>query len=359
MRTQSQVLLSKIRNILIVRFSSIGDIVLTTPLVRAVRKRFPQARIDFVTKQEVAELMQTNPYLDTVYVYDKPTGMRGLLSLARRLRCNHYDLFIDIHKNLRTYLFRFFSHPNQIVAYSKQIFNRTLLVNMGINRYNEILQVPERYLKPLQPFGVVNDEKGLELFPTEAHITKVNAIFEHEKLAEDELAIGLSPLAAHPLKQWPSERFVELGRQFVEIYGARILLFGGSKELQGVKQIARQIPNDPIILCEKLSLLESAAAVQRCAVFVGNDTSMIHIAAAMQRTVVVLFGPTVEEFGFYPYRTQSIVISKPLPCRPCTHTGKGKCKISTHACMQEITVEEVFQAVDQLLKKDPKGFESP
>jgi len=339
-------------NILITRFSSIGDIVLTTPLVRAVRKRFPKARIDFVIKREFAELMQTNPHLTTVYEYDKRTGIKGLLALARQLRDNRYDLFVDIHKNFRTYLLRVLTRPGRTVAFSKHIIPRTLLVAAGINRYKEILQLPERFLRSLQPFDVVNDEKGLELFPTDAHRSKVKSVFQQENLSEGDLALGFGTVSAHPLKQWPAERFIELGRQLVQKYNARILLFGGPGDLQGTEQIARQLPNAPILLCGRLSLLESAAAVQRCTLFVGNDSGMIHIAAAMQRKVVKFFGPTVEEFGYSPYRTESIVISKPLSCRPCTHTGKGTCKISTHACMKDIQVAEVFNAVEMMLKKE-------
>jgi lipopolysaccharide heptosyltransferase II len=339
----------ELQNILITRFSSIGDIVLTTPLVRAVRKRFPKARIDFVIKREFAELMQTNPHLTTVYKYDKHTGIKGLLALARQLRDNRYDVLVDIHKNFRSYLLRFLTRPAQSVTYSKQIIQRTLLVKTGINRYRKILQIPERYLKSMKPFGVIDDGKGLELFPTDAHRSKVKTIFQQENLSEGDLAIGFGTVSAHPLKQWPAERFIELGRQLVQKFDARILLFGGPDDLQGTEQIARQIPNTPILLCGRLSLLESAAAVQRCTLFVGNDTGMIHIAAAMQRKVVKFFGPTVEEFGYSPYRTESIVISKPLPCRPCTHTGKGRCKISTHACMKEISVEEVLDAIEKIL----------
>jgi heptosyltransferase-2 len=197
----------------------------------------------------------------------------------------------------------------------------------------------------------VNDEKGPELFPTETHWSTVKTIFQQANLAEGDLAIGFGPISAHHLKQWPTERFLELGRQLVQRYGARILLFGGSGDVQEVERIAGQIPNAPINLCGKLSLLESAAAIHRCALFVGNDTGTVHIATAMKRKVVVIFGPTVEEFGYYPYRAQSVVISKPLPCRPCTPTGKGRCKIKTHACMKEISVAEVFDAVDEMLKK--------
>ncbi len=322
---------------------------LTTPLVRAIRARFPEAQIDFVIKREFAELMQTNPHLTTVYVYDKRSGIMGLAGLAKQLRSNRYDLFVDIHKNFRTYFLRFLTRPGQIVTFSKQLVQRTLLVTTGVNRYEKILQIPERYLKPLQSFGVVDDEEGLELFPTEAHWSNVEAIFHYQSLAEKDLVIGFGPIASYPLKQWPAERFVELGRQLVQRYGARILLFGGTQDLEAVKWIATQIPNAPIVLCGHLSLLESAAALRRCALFVGNDTGIVHIATAMKRKVIVLFGPTVKEFGYYPYRTQSLVICKPIPCRPCTHTGKGRCKIKTHACMQEISTAEVLEAVEKML----------
>jgi lipopolysaccharide heptosyltransferase II len=329
-----------------------GDIVLTTPLVRAVRRRFPEARIDFVIKQEFAELMQTNPHVSTVYAYDTRSGVRGLFALARQLRQNHYDLLIDIHKNFRSYLLRPLVRPGQVTTYSKQIFQRTLLVKTGINRYGKILQVPERYLKSMKPFGVVDDGKGLELFPTETHRSKVKGIFQQGNLSKKDLAIGFGPIASFPLKQWPAEKFIELGQQLVQKFGARILLFGGPEETQTVEQIASRIPNAPVVLCGRLSFLESAVAVQRCTLFVGNDTGMLHIATAMERKVIALFGPTVEEFGYYPYRAQSIVMSKPLSCRPCTHTGKGMCKISTHECMKTIQVAEVFDAVEMMLKYD-------
>jgi heptosyltransferase-2 len=130
-------------------------------------------------------------------------------------------------------------------------------------------------------------------------------------------------------------------------------LFGGLADVQDVESIARRLPNSPVVLCGKLSLLESAAALKRCALFVGNDTGTVHLAAAMKRPVVVLFGPTVEEFGFYPYGTRATVISKSLPCRPCTHTGKGNCKIrETHACMGKISVTEVRKAVEDMLREE-------
>lgn len=341
---------AELERILIARLSSIGDVVLTTPVIRAVRRRFPEARIDFVIKREFAELVRTNPHLTTVYEYDKRSGLRGLFALAAQLRANRYDLFADIHNNFRTRLLRLLTRPARVVTYSKQIGVRTLLVATGINRYGPIQQVPDRYIEPLRVFGVENDAQGLELFPTPKHRARVSALWREAGLHDADLAIGFGPIAAHALKQWPVERFVAVGRTLAQRYHARIVLFGGPNDCEQVAHLAAQLPNVPINLCGRVSLLEAAAAIERCAVFVGNDTGTVHIAAAVQRPVVVLFGPTVEEFGYYPYRTPAVVLSKPLPCRPCTHNGTGRCKIGTHACLTTIAPEEVVQAVERYLQ---------
>jgi len=327
-----------------------GDIVLTSPVIRALWRRFPEARIDYVTKQQFAELVQTNPHLTTVYPYDSRSGLAGLRVLGQQLRKHQYDLLVDLHNNLRSRLLRGIIKAGHAVHFSKHLLRRTLLVKTGINVYSHpIMQVPDRYLRPLQQFGVKNDDGGLELFPTDAHREKVIAIFRRHHLTDDEVVVGLGPIASFPLKQWPVERFAEVGQALVQQYHVRILLFGGSPDLPLVEPLTGQIFNAPILLCGKLSMMESAVALQRCNLFVGNDTGTAHIAAAMGCKVVEVFGPTVEEFGFYPYKVPSEVVSTPLPCRPCTHTGKGRCKIKTHACMQDITSEDVLKAVNRLL----------
>ena len=341
----------QIQRIVIIRFSSIGDIVLTTPTLRALRRRFPDARIDMVTKREYAELVETNPNVNHIYRYDSPSGVNGLVQLSRELRQARYDLCVDLHCNLRSRILRLLMQPKEQTTYSKEIFARTLLVQAKINRYGRMLPVPERYLAPLARFGVQNDDNGLELFPTEQDDAHVAGLFAEHGLRRDEQLIGFGAIAAHPLKQWPIENFVTLGQRLLEQYQARIVLFGGPGDRENAERIAQQLPNRPIVLCGRVSLLASAAALKRCAIFIGNDTGTVHIAAAMQRPVVAMFGPTVEEFGFYPYRTPAKVISTPLPCRPCTHTGKGRCKIhETHACMTRIRVDEVLHAAETLLR---------
>ena len=323
-----------------------GDIVLTTPVIRALRRTFPDARIDYVTKRQFTELLHGNPGLNTVHAYDSRAGFAGLRALGKQLREQRCDLLVDLHSNLRTRVLQLLIRPRRTVRYSKHLLRRTLLVKGGLNLYpRPIIQMPDRYLRPLKKLGVKNDDAGLELFPSDAHRATVAELFRQHHVSDDEWVVGLGPIASFPLKQWPVERFAEVGQELVTRYRARIILFGGPVDVGQVQSLAAHIPNHPIVLCGEFSMMESAAALERCALFVGNDTGTAHIAAAMGCKVVSIFGPTVEELGFYPYHVPAHVVSVPLPCRPCTHTGKGRCRIKTHACMRNIAPADVLAAI--------------
>ncbi len=342
-------LTAEMQKILMTRFSSMGDIVLTTPVIRALRRKFPKARIDYVTKRQFTELLHGNPGLNTVYAYDSRAGFAGLRVLGKQLREQRYDLLVDLHNNLRSHMLQALIRPRRTVRYSKHLIRRTLLVKGGVNLYpRPIIQMPDRYLRPLEKWGVENDDAGLELFPSDADRAKVAGLFRQHHVSNDELVIGLGPIASFPLKQWPVERFAEVGQELVKRYQARIILFGGPADVEQVHPLAAHIPRHPIVLCGQLSMMESAAALERCALFVGNDTGTAHIASAMGCKVVEIFGPTVEELGFYPYHVPAHVVSSPLPCRPCTHTGKGRCTLNTHACMRNIAAADVMTAVQHL-----------
>lgn len=337
------------QNILIVRFSSMGDIVLTTPAIRALRRAFPEARIDYVTKRQFAGLLTNNPRLTSVHAYDSRSGIAGLRALGREFRGRRYDLLVDLHNNQRTRLLALLARPRRIARYAKYRIRRTLLVKTGLNLYpRPIEQVPDRYLRPLKPFGVMADHDGLELFPTAAERARAAALLDDAGVAADDLVIGLGPAASFPLKQWPVERFAEVGRELARRYGARIALFGGPDDVELLRPLMSEIPNRPLLLCGSLTMMESAAALARCALFVGNDTGAAHIASAMGCKVVTIFGPTAEELGFYPYQAASEVVSLPLPCRPCTPTGQGRCAFGTHACLRDLPAANVLEAVERL-----------
>jgi heptosyltransferase-2 len=336
--------------ILLIRFSAIGDIILTTPVIRVLKARFPEAQIDMVVKQEYTELVRTNPYLHKSYAFDKKTGLPGLLKLVEQVRATRYDLLLDLHRNLRSALLYWGGGAARRLRYRRPTLRRMLLVYGGINLYQEINPVPDLYFRPLKKLGLDNDGKGLELWITPEQQKKANTLLEESQVKEDEMLIGFSPMAAHTMKMWEAEGFIKLGQALVEEYNVRIIIFGGREDRARGEKIASAIPKTPVIACGKLSLMESAALIGRCHVLVTNDTGIMHMGVAMKRKIVAIFGPTTEELGFYPYSTEHIVISKNLDCRPCTAIGTNICKKGTHACMKRISYEEVFTAVEKFIK---------
>jgi lipopolysaccharide heptosyltransferase II len=340
---------------LIIRFSSIGDIVLSSALIRSLRARFPKSQIDFVTRTEYADLVRHNAHLNATVTYDRSSGLAGLYRLAARLREERYDLVVDIHYSLRSRFLRAMIHAPQSVTIDKRLRERHALVKHKVNRYQAVVSVADRYIEPLAPFGVCKDDKGLELhIPDEVRIRTSDKMAALQ-LDRYECVIGFCPAARHITKRWPPERFIDLGIRLAKERKAKILLFGGPEDNALCSSIASEVNartggGSVEDLSGRLDLLETGAAMQSCDALVTNDTGLMHIAAAKQRKLVAVFGSTVREFGFFPYGTQSIVIERlDVPCRPCSHIGRAVCPEGHFRCMKDIQVEEVERAIAQLL----------
>ncbi len=343
---------------LVIRFSSIGDVVLTTPLLRALRARFPQSQIDYVTRTEYAELVRSNANLNVTYAFDAGTGFPGLRELKRKLRRERYDLVIDLHNSLRSRYLRSMRGVGSIVVVDKRIPERTMLVKFKKNTYREIVPVASRYLETVQEWGVQNDRKGPEVHIPDEVLFAVSGKMGRLKLNRFEHVIGLCPFARHATKEWPAERFVWVGAKAASDLNAAIMIFGGNADRERSLPLARALASGAgeeriINMTGELSLLESAAAMQFCDAILTNDSGLMHLAAAMEKKVVALFGSTVEEFGFFPAGSQAKVLErKGLYCRPCSHIGLKRCPEKHFRCMNEIGVEEVFTAVAGFVRGD-------
>jgi heptosyltransferase-2 len=339
---------------LVIRFSSIGDIILASPLLRVFRKRFPASQIDFVTRKEYAELVRYNPNLNFTYEFDAQRGFNELRRLKSRIRREKYDLVIDIHNSLRSRYLRSMIGANKVVILNKRICARTMLVKFKKNMYRDIVSVADRYIEPVKNMGVENDEKGLEIFIPDQSILRVSGRMSSLKLQQYKKIIGFCPSAKHETKRWPESRFIETGIRLVNELKTKILLFGGKDDAPLCRTIANEINcklvNERVVnLCDQFSLLETAAAMQSCDVIVTNDSGLMHMAAAMKKKVVAIFGSTVREFGFFPVGTESIVAERNgLSCRPCSHIGRRSCPETHFRCMNEIQVEEVFASIQTI-----------
>jgi lipopolysaccharide heptosyltransferase II len=347
--------MDSINKTLVIRFSSIGDIVLASPLLRLLRARFPKGQIDFVTRKEYAELVRFNQNLNRTYEFDAGSGFEGLRKLKKTIREERYDLLVDLHDSLRSKFLRSIRGPKRVVV-DKRILERSMLVQFKKNVFKDVVSVVDRYIETLKEFGVKNDGKGLELHIPDEVLFRVSGQLSTLELSRFEKVIALCPGARHFTKRWPAERFARVGAAFVQKLNAKVLLFGGVSDEPLCKQIAWEINNEAgadraSSLAGRLGLLETAAAMQFCDVVITNDSGLMHIATAMQRRIVAIFGSTVKEFGFFPYDPSAIVIERPgLACRPCSHIGRGDCPEHHFRCMMDIEPEQVLLRTRELLQ---------
>jgi heptosyltransferase-2 len=308
-----------------------GDILLTTPLIRSIKKQNPDVKIDFVLKDEFLDLLKNNPHLSSIYRYSKKYSKKQ--EMITSLNTNNYDLVIDLQNNHRSN--ELTKKMNcQTFRFKKNNFNKFLLVHFKINRLKEERQIPVRYADVA---GIELDNEGLEL------ITDKNP---DSILTLNEKYIGLCPGAKHFTKRWPKENFIALGKK-LESEGYKVILFGGLSELEITNEIANQL-NSPINFCAE-SILQSAANMKVCKVIYTNDSGTMHIACAMNIPVIAFFGSTVREFGFYPYKAKSMELEiQNLSCRPCTHIGRKSCPKIHFKCMKEINPELAVNSLNML-----------
>jgi len=341
---------------LVIRFSSIGDIVLSTPLLRVLRARFPQGQIDYVTRAEYAELVRSNSNLNHTYSFDAAGGFDGLRELKKKIRDEKYDLIVDIHDSLRSKYLRSLKGAKRVVV-DKRVFERSLLVNLKKNIYKDVVSVVDRYIEPLHDLGVENDGKGLELHIPDEILFRVSGKVATLKLNKFEKVIGMCPGARHFTKRWPPERFARVGIECARKMDAKVILFGGEADRAVCDQICREInnqagPERAESLSGTLSLLETAAAMEYCDTVITNDTGLMHIATAMHKKIVAIFGSTVKEFGFFPYDRTAVVLERHgLACRPCSHIGLSACPEKHFKCMMDIDAEQVYTSAQDILAR--------
>jgi lipopolysaccharide heptosyltransferase II len=341
---------------LVIRFSSIGDIVLSTPLLRVLRATFPKIQLDYVTRTEYAELVRHNQNVNLVYEYDVREGFEGLRRLKQKLRDEAYDTVVDIHGSLRSIFLRTGLGAQRVFTIDKRKYERFMLVHLKKNLYRSIVSVADRYIEPLEAIGVRSDGKGPELHIPDEVLFGVSGKMATLQLHRFERTIGLCPTARHFTKRWPDDRFVALGVRFAREEDGKVLIFGGKDDRNLTSTIAARINAEAgaeraTDLSGQFSLLETAAAMEYCDVVVTNDSGLMHIASAMHKKLVAVFGSTVREFGFFPYG--GIVVERTgLGCRPCSHIGRPSCPEGHLRCLKEIDVEEVYQRVHQLVHQE-------
>jgi heptosyltransferase-2 len=326
--------LDNVNNLLIVRLSSLGDILLTTPLVRTIKNKYSHIEIDFVVRDEYKDVLKLNPHLRHLYIYHRDNDKTK--ELKNQLCNNNYDLVIDLQNNFRSHkLLRCFG--DSIAKYKKNHIKKFLLVLLNINRLKDAPQIPVRYASMLDDF--VLDEQGPELFTDKS---------PNKKLVNINKLIGLCPGSKHYTKMWPEEYYIQLGKM-LEKNGFKVVLFGGSDDKEICERISSEL-SSAINLSNNNDILQTAADMKMCKVVYCNDSGLMHTATAVCAPVIAFYGSTVKEFGFTPYNAKNLILeNNSLSCRPCTHIGRSGCPKRHFKCMKEISPQLAFEQLKSII----------
>jgi heptosyltransferase-2 len=327
-------------NVLAVRFSSIGDILLTTPLLRAIRQRHGDARLTVVTKEAYAPLLSHNPRVDRVIALGSG---RALRDIAREIRAGSFTHRLDLHGSLRSRALRTLA-PGRWTSYPKHRIARTWLIRTKRNRYRDRHPVPERYFSAARNLDVSPDGAPPEFFLGPEAEQTVAAWWASSGLPADRPLIAVAPGAAHATKRWPLEYWRALVSQIVA-GGFSVAIVGGPGDTRLGDSLAASGHGSVANAAGVFGLQGTGALLRRSAAVVSGDTGVMHMATGVGTPVVALYGPTVEAFGFFPYTRRSTVLEQTLSCRPCSSQGGPRCPLGHHRCMLEIRPDRVYDSV--------------
>lgn len=319
------------QKILIIRFSSIGDIVLTSPIVRCIKQQIPYAEVHFLTKEKFHSVLKTNPYIDQIHTFTD--DLKGML---RELKKEKFDFIVDLHKNLRSSRVKM-TLKKPSASFDKLNFQKWLIVNFKINRLPD-MHIVDRYFEAVKKLGVKNDHKGLDYFLDEKNLFDANDLPETHKKAFFAFAIG----GMHYTKMYPEEKCIELCQKL----NMPIVLLGGKDDHEKGKNIAAACGELVYNACGKYSVNQSASVIKVADKIITNDTGMMHIAAAFKKEIYSIWGNTIPEFGMYPYLPEGegksvIVEVEGVSCRPCSKIGYEKCPKKHFRCMMDIDVSDL------------------
>lgn len=328
------------QRILLIRLSSLGDIVLTTPAIRAVRAHFPDAYIAMLVGKQSADVLRENPHLDEIITFDRSAKSKDtgeMLRTVRVLRERKFTLAIDLQRKFRTALLMYFSGAPARVGKGALCTVRVL--------EQENKHATAHYFDLLHAAGIPAVDQRLELFLAESERTDASQRFDAAGIPQTGLKVGIFPGAGWKLREWMPDRFAAIADRLVQHFNAEVLIFGGQKEADLVHAVVKLMGARAVPFAGNLQVRELAACIEKCDLFLTNDTGPMHIATAVDTPTVSLFGPG-NHIRFQPLGGLHQTIRHDVPCSPCKQFT-DKCK--DNICMKNITVDEVWQSISNTL----------
>ncbi|MFH1320629.1 MAG: glycosyltransferase family 9 protein [Bacteroidota bacterium] len=324
--------------ILIIRFSSIGDIILTTPVIRCIKQQFEgETEIHYLTKKKFASILEANPYITKLHTIEDKVS-----EVTSSLKGVQFDYVIDLHNNIRSALVKR-KLKGLSFTVNKINLRKWLMVNFKINRLPDV-HIVDRYMDTLKLFSVKNDCNGLDYFIPDKEEVDLSSLPESHREGYLGFAIG----AKHKTKCLPLDKIISICKKI----GKPIVLLGDADDKEKAETIKGSVGNTIFNACGKYSINQSASLVRQAEKIITHDTGLMHVAAAFKKDIVSVWGNTIPEFGMYPYLTGTgvggmgtIIEIKNLSCRPCSKLGFKKCPKKHFKCMNLIDEEEIVEAI--------------
>jgi ADP-heptose:LPS heptosyltransferase len=322
--------------ILIIRFSSIGDIVLTTPVVRCLKQQLPGAEVHYLTKKQYVTLLSVNPYIDKIWTFDNNFG-----ELLPELKKQQFDFIADLHKNLRS-AWVVFNLRRPAGTFPKLNLQKWLLARFSMDLLPQV-HIVDRYFRAVRKFGIRNDGKGLDHFIPPEEEVDINILPLSHRDGYYTFVIG----ARHNTKIFPAERVAALCSRLPK----PVVLLGGPEDRDRAILIASLAGGRVFNACGQFTINQSASLIRQSEKVITNDTGLMHIAAALKKPVISIWGSTVPAFGMYPYLPEqmqdlsTIVEVKGLHCRPCSKLGYDACPKKHFDCMNRIENDQILSGL--------------
>jgi heptosyltransferase-2 len=350
----------EMKRILIIRLSSLGDVILTTPVVSALKAKFPHSELFFLTKARYADLLRNDPRISSLVEFDpvgRHRGLSGFMSLISELRSHDFDLLIDLHANLRSFVLRHLVKSRVKLKYRKRWLRRWLMVHLKFLKTKPVCTV-DSYLEPLKRLGVEASERNPLVFLSQEDLGYVDHFLLERGVKKNDIVVGMHPGAKWATKRWDEEKFARACRSLAEKPGHKIMLLGDESEAKLSGEVEKDIPGQSLVKAVGFPLGKVMSLIKRCDCLITNDSGPMHIASALQVPVVAIFGPTHPKLGFAPVGSPNVVLCADVKCSPCSLHGEKMCGEKSRFCMDLIEPEMVIEAVERLFeetKSIPKG----
>jgi heptosyltransferase-2 len=334
---------SKTRTVLVLRFSAVGDVVLTAPAIDALRKAWPDARIVYAIKERLAHLVEHNPAVDEVVALRPGEGPLGY---ARRLRATKPSVVLDLHGKIRSRILRALIPGVPKVVWHKRDFRDTLPVKLALRPYHSSMLFADRYHQAVEELVGQELPRGrLQYFLGPDDVAGSDRVLRAAGLDPERPLLGLSPGANWETKRWPAERFAGLARRALQ-QGMQVAVQGSAAEAPLGRLVAQLAPG-AVDLCGKLDLRGLGGFISRCTAFVANDSGPMHVARALGVPTLAFFGST--DPTMFDFKGHQVLFAG-VECAPCSFFGRRRCPRGHFRCMLDLDEERAWGALSPLLR---------